>query len=83
MTSEVIDVQLDPLQGRHEVAEAVVARGRRVCPFWERVQREESEDAAAVVDANEHDAVVLGQSWNTNVIVDILFCVFSFVCIVS
>ena len=64
MTSEVIDVQLDPLQGRHDVAEAVVAGGRGVGPLGERVQREEAEDAAAVVDADEHHAVVLGQGWN-------------------
>ena len=61
----MIDVQLDPLQGRHDVAEAVVARGRWVGPLGERVQREEAEDAAAVVDADEHHAVVLGQGWNS------------------
>ncbi len=65
VASEVIDVQLDPLQGRHDVAEAIIAGGWGVGPLGERVQREEAEDAAAVVDADEHHAVVLGQGWNS------------------
>ncbi len=73
VTSEVIDVQLDPLQGRHDVAEAVVAGGRGVGPLGERVQREEAEDAAAVVDADKHHAVVLSQGWNLNKFVKSMF----------
>ena len=63
----MVDVQFDPLQGRDDVAEAVVARCGGVCPLGESVEREEAEDVAAVVDANEDDTLVLGQSCENNI----------------
>ena len=56
-----MNVELDPLQCRDDVTEAVVSGSLRVGPFRQGVQGEEPEDAPAVVDADEHDAVVLGQ----------------------
>ena len=47
MTSEVVDVQFDPLQGGDYVSEAVVAGGRRVSALGQGVQGEEAEQAAA------------------------------------
>lgn len=63
VTSEVVDVQFDPLQGGDYVSEAVVAGGRRVSALGQGVQGEEAEQAAAIVDGHEDDAVVLGESW--------------------
>ena len=62
MTSEVVDVQFDPLQGGDYVSEAVVAGGRRVSALGQGVLGEEAEQAAAIVDGHEDDAVVLGES---------------------
>lgn len=60
MTAEVLNVQLDPLEGRDDVAEAVVAAVLRVGLEREGLQREESESAEAVAHVHEHHAVFLG-----------------------
>ena len=60
MTTEVLNVQLDPLEGRDDVAEAVVAAVLRVGLECERLKREESERPEAVAHVDEHHAVPLG-----------------------
>lgn len=61
----MVDVEFDPLQGRDDVTEAVVAGGGGVSPVGEGVEGEEAEDVATVVDADEDHTLVLGQCWKT------------------
>ncbi len=62
VASEMVDVEFDPLQGRDDVTQAVVAGGWGVGPLGEGVEGEEAKDVAAVVNTDEDDTLVLGQS---------------------
>ena len=49
MTSEMLDVAADPLQGRHDVPQSIVARRFGVHPLRQRVQWQESEHSTSEI----------------------------------
>ena len=61
MSSEVLNVEVDPLEGGDEVAKAVVARRVGVALLGKRFQRQKAKDGAAIIQVHKDDAVLLGQ----------------------
>ena len=60
MAPKVLNVELDPLKGSYDVAEAIVSAIIWVGPERQGLQGQESQRAEAIADVHEHHFVLLG-----------------------
>ena len=61
VSTEVPDVELDPLEGGDEVSESVVARGGRLLVPGQQLVGHEAQDALAHVDSDPDHALGVGE----------------------